>query len=447
MIFSYNDYESKLSKGQFSPPNAFSPYNNVNKNEFIRLELASKSNNNSVEDAFNKIRDRVDRKYFYKIYPKQSRILDYSSQAFPAYRFILPEILTNDWLALVDWHKRFSRDHGLHQPLCSYIILKLLRGDENGPFIINGSSLLNRMFEQIRDNGVYIKEYLKQLGIEKYPDGSYWLEMKNELLWKELIIESAFVAAVFHDLGYPWQYINSLNSKLVNVGIIKNEISNECENIVNLFRNRMLFAPFNNYEINEKICPVTWSDNFKKIVSRTLNETHGLPGAIGFLYLFDIISDYPNKKIHPIKQFCIEWASMAIMMHDLCSIYWGTDKARTIPENPHLRVKFSTDPLSFIITLADLIQEFERPVATFQKHDMESIPSIYYDYDCIETELKLENDRLKIIYKYRISESAGQKNLFIREKRENEKYFDHDFGYLEYSSLGLSSIKMVATTI
>ena len=77
--------------------------------------------------------------------------MDYSQLAIPAYRFILPEVLADDWLATVGWHK-FNRDHVLHQPLTAYIVLKLLTGggDAGQAFMVDdGVSLLDACVNEI----------------------------------------------------------------------------------------------------------------------------------------------------------------------------------------------------------------------------------------------------------------------------------------------------------
>ena len=54
---------------------------------------------------------------------------------------------------------------------------------------------------------------------------------------------------------------------------------------------------------------------------------------------------------------------MAVMMHDMKKVYWGNNGMATLPENKHLRLRFDVDPLSCVITLADVLQDFERPCA------------------------------------------------------------------------------------
>jgi len=46
-------------------------------------------------------------------------------------------------------------------------------------------------------------------------------------------------------------------------------------------------------------------------------------------------------------------------------IYYGQASSAKWPGNPHLRLRFDVDPLSCIVTLAGVLQDFERPRVEF----------------------------------------------------------------------------------
>ena len=171
----------------------------------------------NLSNAYAELRKRTGSVYFNKTYPLQGRTLDYSARAFPAYRLILPEVLSEDWLAIVDWGK-FQRDHVLHQPLCGYIMMKLLEGDGiSSPLIFpNGKTLLQTCVDSIltSDRTNYIKEFLIDVGMDS---GDQILVAKSAIVikvWKSFFIEAAYNAAIFHDLGYPWQYAERVQGNL-----------------------------------------------------------------------------------------------------------------------------------------------------------------------------------------------------------------------------------------
>ena len=107
------------------------------------MEKEHQKKNHNLDDCFRELYKRVGRDYYWKVYPIQYQTLNYAQMSFPAYKFILPEVIADDWLAIVDWHK-FQRDHALHQPLTAYIVLKILTGGKNSSkaLKINGETLL-----------------------------------------------------------------------------------------------------------------------------------------------------------------------------------------------------------------------------------------------------------------------------------------------------------------
>ena len=167
--FSLPDYQSGLIKGRYAPPAALCPYYDVDP-VMYRLRGTTDQRRGDLHQAVNELRKRTQRGYFDKIYPMQARTLDYSARSFPAYRFMLPEVMTEDWLAMVDWGK-FQRDHVLHQPLCGYVVLKLLDGDGASPPVTlpDGQTLLDACVDRIlswRETS-YIRDFLLSCGMNQ----------------------------------------------------------------------------------------------------------------------------------------------------------------------------------------------------------------------------------------------------------------------------------------
>ncbi len=443
MDFSFSDYQRGLKGGYYEPPVNFSPYMPINIAEYKVLENEHQKKNHNVDDCFKELYKRVGWDYYWKVYPIQNRTLNYAQMSFPAYKFILPEVLADDWLAIVDWHK-FQRDHALHQPLTAYIVLKILTGGRNirNALKINGEPLLDHCVNKILewDGTAYILKCLQSTLVEDFGNANVLFE-DNPIareFWKILFVEAAYLAAVFHDMGYPWQYINSLNSKLEHAGYPVDSPTSDAEKIIKVFGERLLFCPLNGYRLLDRNTPSTWPNKLVGLAAKALRETHGLPGAIGFLYLNDVIKDFPTIKNFAIRQFCVEWAAMAIMMHDMTKIYWG-DNLYASPENSHLRLNFDTDPLSCVITLADIIEDFERPSVNFSP-DGNTTAKVKYDSHCKYTRLEWENDAtLKLSYKV-TGNVRVKKESFVKE--DNRKYFDMQYGYLDFSSCGVEKIYM-----
>lgn len=443
MDFSYADYITFNEQNGYNLPNNFFQAIPMDRHKYTEMQELHHNTGIFITDTFPALRKRISREYFNKVYPTQSSVLNYSERTFPAYRFLLPDVLADDWLSIVDWHKIKCRDHALHQPLTAYITYKLLGGgNSNNSFPINRSNLLDFCISKILnwDKTEYIREYLVNLGVDPnnellHPDNPY-----TKQFWKSLFFETAMVSAIFHDIGYPWQFINRLNNSLgASDFSVGNSLGN-ADDIYHRFRNRLIFYPFNGYKSLNYSSPNQWDRKMIELISKSLSNTHGFPGALGYLFLNDKVREYPTKIDLPFHHFCVEWAALGIMMHDMSKLYHGNQND-TSPENIQMRLEFDKDPLSCLVTLADILQEFERPSVEF-------IPSLYYSkfkytHSCYLSEITLTNGILMIEYKYSSREAAAVKRSFLQ--RENRDFFDTNYGYIDFTSIGINEIKMIAT--
>jgi hypothetical protein len=177
-----------------------------------------------------------------------------------------------------------------------------------------------------------------------------------------------------------------------------------------------------------------------------LSATHGLPGALGFLHLNDCLRRYPHTTQSPLHLLCIEWAAIAIMMHDMANIYWGKSSAADgMPENSFLRLSFDKDPVSAIVTLSDIIQEFERPSVVYGVQGNRSSQKVTLKYEkaCSGTELEVDGDgALMVRYQMDTDKSRAMKQKDVH--RIAHKYFDPQYGYLDMSSLGINKVQVSA---
>jgi hypothetical protein len=441
LSFSLPDYQSGLTKGRYAPPAALCPYYDVDP-VMYRLHGTTDQRRGDLHQAVDELRKRTQRDYFDKTYPLQARTLDYSARSFPAYRFILPEVMTEDWLAIVDWGK-FQRDHVLHQPLCGYVVLKLLDGDGASPpmTLPDGQTLLDACVDRILSwrGTSYVRDFLLSCGMSQ----------RDELLtdspiaravWRVFFRETAYVAAVFHDLGYPWQYLERIGGNLHGMNTPAVKQNRNASQIVEVFGHRILFSVLQGYQAPDAACPSNWKDRITQMVDTALTSTHGFPGALGFLHLNDCIRKYPSQRQSPLHLLCVEWAAAAIMMHDMCKIYWGkSDVPDPTPQNPFLRLSFDRDPLSSIVTLTDVIQDFERPAAVFASG--KKFVALRYAMGCSGAELQLDGRGLTIEYVMNNDESRAIKRKSL--KKERRDYFDAQYGYLDMSSLGISNVQIL----
>lgn len=441
-IFSLENYHTGLSIGRNTPPDSMSPFITIDPALYSKLGN-TESRRGKLKKALSEIRKRTSEKYFNKAYPLQAQTLDYSARAFPPYRFILAEVMTEDWLATVDWGK-FQRDHVLHQPLCGYVALKLL------DYKIPGKkTILDECVDRLLlwKSTSYIRDFLLNCGMKE--DDPILLSESPiaKTVWSIFFKEAAFLAAVFHDLGYPWQYAFQFKKNLDGMNAPGLNPNRNAREIVEQFGHRLMFHALNGYRKQDRACPSNWPEKLVSLTDSALSTSHGFMGAIGFLSMNDSVRQYPSPVQSPMHLLCIEWVATAIMMHDMAKIYWGNRKERETPENPFLRLSFDVDPLSAFITLVDEIEDFERPTVSFShyKNDKKDCVSIEYDSACHATKLNFKNESksLEICYHMNTPEDKAIKLKSLHEYAEHG-IFGRQHGYLDMASLGIQEVNLAA---
>jgi len=347
----------------------------------------------------------------------------------------------------MDWGK-FQRDHVLHQPLCGYVVLKLLDGDgASDPLCLPGGiTILDACVDRILrwEGTAYIRNFLLGCGMREHDPLFHARSPIARNVWRIFFREAAYVAAVFHDLGYPWQYAERLQCNLdgMNAPVLKQNRS--ATQVVDQFSHRLVFDALRGYQKEDAACPSNWRDRITLITDTALSSSHGLPGALGFLHLNDCVRRYPSLAQSPLHLLCVEWVAAAIMMHDMSKIYWGKGVPGTgIPENLFLRLNFDRDPLSAIVTLVDLIQDFERPAVSYgYVGGGDERVTLNYDKACSATELELDASGMLIVrYIMSTHQDCARKSMYLA--KDSHEYFDTHHGYLDMSSLGINEVRLL----
>ena len=126
------------------------------------------------------------------------------------------------------------------------------------------------------------------------------------------------------------------------------------------------------------------------------------------------------------------------------------ENSRLQIKKPQLRLSIEKDPLSFMLTLTDQIQDFNRPDATFSEHrtPISTDINIRYSYRCDKVELHWEDSSRVLTIKYFYNNPRDyleNRNEFLPKRQL--QYFDPYRGYLDYSGLGISEIKLEAKLV
>lgn len=436
MKFSYDDFLQVFTGKTYIYRQVFTPNRVID--PLIMSKMAESCKKLGVIEAFWALKSRLSDDYFYKLYPAQCASMSYARSAFPPYRFILPDVLADDWLAMVDYHKDYCRDHSIHQPLTAYIVHKLLGGgDEASALSIDGKSILTRAVD-ILLGGVkteYLRRYLSQMMPQ-----SRLLRQDDvaRQLWKDLFYETAITAALFHDTGYPWQYVGRLRGSIGKQDFNLSVEDLNVDHIYNTFRSRLVMYPLHGYANPIYNSPAGWEKRIHELIKDAVGKTHGFPGALGFLYLNDLVRKDPSSRGEEVASFCFDWAAVGIMMHDMLKIYQGEEKES--PKYPFMRIDFERDPLSCVIALADVLEDFYRPRASFHKTAVSKTRvSVKYDIEAKATELAVNGDVMTVKYHFGLGAKAKTQRRFKQE--EINDYFDPRIGFVDISSLGLSRVK------
>ena len=428
MNFDLNGFKNAHSAG-FLLPDSFS-YGYVDEVKFEQFRKKQNFRESSVAETFNELKQRMSSHYFLKVALAQMTALDYSALSFPAYSILLSEDLSDDWLAIVDFHKKHCRDHSLHQPLTAYVAATLLgfgKSDESLCIPHESGNLLDYCVGTLfKTEGSYILEKAQKFGL---PDMMLKESTISKEFWKALFYHTVLLSALFHDIGYPWQYVGRVGKSLNNSVNCLHPSDSVAISIVDQFKDRMVYLPLRKYQ--STICnePVMEKEKLVAYTSIAL-ETHGFPGAIAFLSLNDAIRKHPvDSPQARLQEFAVEWAAMGIFMHDM--------EGKHRDSLPEIRVDISKDPLSAIISLADYLEEFDRPNVSFRPMARQN--RMKYYSDCSAVEVKVDaRGTLDVYMTYR--KESGKVVAAEFKTKETDHYFNPSNGYVNLSGIGINRV-------
>ncbi|MBO4587487.1 MAG: hypothetical protein J5711_01110 [Bacteroidales bacterium] len=375
MKFSYDDFrENYLHSDALMPLSPLKPLEIIDMGKYDKA-LDDWGIERRIRKTFDELERRLGSKYFSEFERVQTKVKEYGSFMFPLYKILFLDIACEDWLSLVDFHKGFSRDHSVHQPLTAYIVCKLLGGgDIAESFQIQDASLLDKALDVIIDGQgtKYLRDRLA------FYDSSSKLLSGDRNAWKAVFYQTAIITAMYHDLGYPWQFIDRMHDFLKDDILLCGRLpkgSSAIHSYITAHNEELMFRPFYNYGESGASTDDIKEDLFEHI----LHNSHGLPGALAYhAYNNEYCSKTPTDSFGLIK-FCQEWSCLAILMHDM-------QKAHATKDSSFPRLDFNTDPLSYIIALADTLEDFNRPSASIDK--TETGCEIKYTFPSLSVELR-----------------------------------------------------------
>ena len=121
------------------------------------------------------------------------------------------------------------------------------------------------------------------------------------------------------------------------------------------------------------------------------------------------------------------------MMHDMVGQYYGKEKR---PDQPRFKLEMDKDPLSCIIAMADILEEFGRPLAKYSVNNKEIVTR--FDNPCEQTKVEVKNKTLEVTYIFK-SKAEKVRNEKWR-KDEVADYFRVPSGYIDMSAIGIERV-------
>lgn len=233
---------------------------------------------------------------------------------------------------------KFYRDHFVHQVRDAYMMDRLLR---DGGFYERVLDTLRR--PNASKVSRYFCKMVKRQRDVPLPNGAL-LQYDEDFVPRNIIYMSAYMAGLFHDIGYPDTYLQSLRRRIsafapgINSG---NPMRDTLpEDTFSLLQNSLLF----------RLVP------FEEIQTRVYQTAidHGTLSAIAFLLHF-----YKNGVIFqlpPYQAAAVELAGLAIYNHTYVYGISGTGKKAPNDYRP----RFLTNPISYLLRLCDDLQEWDR---------------------------------------------------------------------------------------
>lgn len=424
MVFTYDDFrDNYLHSAALMPVAPLNPLSVVDEAKLSKVIDENKVNAR-IRRTFDELEKRMGGDYFAEFERVQIRAKEYGSFVFPAYKILFLDVACEDWLSLLDFHKGFSRDHSVHQPLTAYIVCKLLGGG-NSPqaFQISGVSLLDKALDVIISG--HKTKYLRDRLAQKNPTSP--LLTGDRELWKCVFYQTAIITAMYHDIGYPWQFIERMHDFLKDDILLCGRLpenSQMAAQYISNHKDELMFRPFFNYGRGG----LTSDDINVRLFDQFIHKSHGVTGALAYHAYNEEFRSQTKSSMSELIEFCQEWSCLAILMHDMQKAY--AQERAGFP-----RLDFNTDPLSYIISLADTLEDFNRPNASFKTKRKGC--EIEYSFPSLSVELEENNGVAVIRYQMSPETRAAQEE---RKTKDQKELFDQPDGYFDLASVGLNQM-------
>jgi hypothetical protein len=264
-----------------------------------------------------------------------------------------------EWLWYITPFKDFYRDHLAHVMKVALSALDLLESKES-PFVKAGKTLLDQVSEALVSGDLghpRLRNAARRLGIRDADLG------KSEF-WKAAVLETTRLAGLLHDMAYPDVMAAKVERAAKPVrprAPFEPGLEDTCRNAVAMLQHHLLASPFHRGKLPG---PDGIQEDERQIAASVFRESHSLRAGYSLLR---ILEDARRVgEVTPFDAFVMEWAALAISLHDYDKFYEVKPDDKDLLKwldngnREHVRPSYEADPVSFIVALADQLQDFGR---------------------------------------------------------------------------------------
>jgi hypothetical protein len=258
-----------------------------------------------------------------------------------------------EWLWYVTPFKGFYRDHLAHVMKVALTGLWLLE-EKGSPLATGGNALINQVAKGLATG---------EFGSDAIRGAARWCrvsekDLEDPAFWKAAVLESVRIAGLLHDMAYPDTMSASVDDAAKGVRVRSPRQDSEAELArwaVNGLNDHLVMAPFHEGQL-------PWwrsmSDDSRRVAEILFQQSHSLRGAHSLLQFMGLT--HRIAPLDPFERFVLEWAALAISLHDYDKLFelrgkrcpegskpWEQQRWAEKPENRCvIRPCFKGDPVS-----------------------------------------------------------------------------------------------------
>lgn len=345
--------------------------------------------NRSCRASWQKLYQRFPPDFAQEIAYLSNFILDFLEGIHPSLDTLLAQHGHMEWLLYADLGRDNYREHIVHP--CKVAVLAHWLLDKSGKT------------EKIRCQLSKSKQITKYL--QKIDCGITSQTLFEGKQGKSIIKAAMWLAGIFHDIGYPYQFMCDLEKQMCQIyPFYTGDItSNSLQKLPWSLKNgiSLIDCHLNEGQLPDG-CRKDRKSKSELNMFGQLPSNYSMAGAIAFLCLLDQVIDQ-WQDVAPAVLVTFELAAEAIYYHDILKINNSDEKPL---------ITFTKHPLAVILALADEIQDWGRPRTIYEPNHAKDEITIKYNADdsvkfAISTEdsfiLQLKNDIVKKITEKRLA--------------------------------------------